>query len=414
MQTPQKNAPQSARRSSKQPQPQPQQHQGPKSEVHKSVQSDNDAYLVSGQEGDQTPSRKNRKPRKKSNARKNGVQSDVGEMIEIHTHATARTKHTPAKAIKSDAYAGPTFHQSPAASALPMPSFLSRSVPNSNPLVTVAAAADGTLDNSQAVNQDVAKELEDKRESTPLDWMFDAARQSKTTPNGINSTGRVQTPNSQSPAPRREDSEFPFAFDVPEESGSVYSTPLTHRLAASKSPQPVSADIRPMTEEQRRAKSDALKKALMNSPPPTELGPAFNENNPFNARSVQHASNPATPTYSTGYGQPQNNYFQYGQQWNNNHQQPQRPPSSGLRNVYDPGFRAPLSPPNTGQDSRISTTRSPQAQPARALNFGAIYGGSASRPQSEGNPIGHNSKPSLEQGLDDLKKALNMNFMGQA
>lgn len=411
MQTPQKNAPQSARRSTKQ--------HGPKSEVQKSVQSDNDAYLISGQEGDQTPSRKNRKPRKKSNARKNGVQSDIGEVNEYHgqrhvSHAD-KHKHTPARAIKSDAYAGPTFHQSPAASALPPPSFLSRSMPNGGPIGTIAENADSSPDNKKQV----AKELEEKRESTPLDWMFEAARQGANTPNALKT--QVVSPPAESPASRKEESDFPFELEGTGDDKSVYSTPLSQRFAASRTPQSISVGGQPLSDAERKAKTDALKKAIFNSPGSGEPEPeyAFNESNPFNAKNApvnppfppHHTSNPATPTYTNNYGPGQNNYFQYGPNSpsrNYNYQQA-RPPSSNLRNVYDPGFGAPLSPPNTVQDQRISTARSPQ--PARALNFGAIYGGSVSRPQSEGNPAGHNSKPSLEQGLDDLKKALNMNLL---
>lgn len=412
MQTPQKNAPQSARRSSKQ--------HGPKSEVHKSVQSDTDTYLVSGQEGDQTSSRKNRKPRKKSNARKNGVQSDVGEVNEHqgHRHASHgdKHKHTPGRAIKSDAYAGPTFHQSPAASALPPPSFLSRSVPTSKPISTIAEHADSSPDDKQ----EVFKELEEKREPTPLDWMFEAARQGKSTPNGV-AKGQLISPPAESPASRREESDFPFELEGTEDENSVYTTPLSQRFAASKTPQSISVGGQPLSDAERKVKTDALKQALLKSPDSGQLEPAFNDNNPFNAKnapasspfSPRHTSNPTTPSYVNGYGSGQNNYFQYGATSpgrNYNYQQTSRPPSSNLRNVYEPGFGAPLSPPNT-VDSRISTARSPQ--PSRALNFGAIYGGTASRPQSEGNPVGHNAKPSLEQGLDDLKKALNMNFLGQ-
>ena len=462
MHTPQKNAPQSARRSSKQ-------HHPPSDQ--KAAQSDNDAYLAAPLEGDLTPSRKKRQPRKKSNARKNGVQSDVGEFQEYqpgqrHASLPGKPKSTPAKAIKSDAYAGPTFHQSPAASAIPMPSFFSKSFPNSSAISTIAETTDGSSDAREKAGQ----AIEEKRDSTPLDWMFDAARQAKGTPNGA-SPARILSPLSGSPGPspdvRREEADFPFELEESDRKESPQSTPFSQRLAASRTPQSISEGGQSLTDEERRVKTAALKKALMNNASPeqaggqapsqalgqAQLGSPFKDENPFNARNPspsnnflpRHTSNPVALNYQNGYtGNHNNQYSQYippspnrnfsgGAQTNYNN----RPPSSSLRNVYDPypaGLPisppatepqstvppprvTPLSPPNTA-NQRISTARSPE-QPRRPLNFEAIYGAtSGSRSNSEGNATGynpnHNSKPSLEQGLDDLKKVLNMNFPGLA
>lgn len=423
MQTPQKNsAPQSVRKASKQHKPGTEQ---------KAAQSDNDVLLVIPPLADeeQTTPKRTKKSRKTSNARRNGIHSDIGEMAEYQGQRPNsqhdRIKKTPAKVI-SDAYAGPTFHQSPAASALPMPSFLSKSVPN-NAISTISETAGDTAE----VRKEAAKDIEEKRDSTPLDFLFDAARQARGTPSGA-SPARLLSPQNQSPATtpaaRREETDFPFEFER-EEPKSVYATPFSQRLAASRTPQSTSEGGQSLTEEERRAKTAALKKALLN-PSNDQLGPTFNDSNPFNAKNApvstnppRHASNPSTP-YTNGYYPSQNSYFQYGAQnsptrnfttaQNNN-----RPPSSGLRNVYNPMGTAPLSPPPTTMpEQRISTTRSPPVQPPRAaLNFGAIYGNSSqthSRPQSEGSQHGHNSKPSLEQGLDDLRKALNMSYLGQA
>lgn len=421
MQTPQKPAPQAARPSSK--------SQKPQTENQISAQSDNDAYLAASREGDQTPSKKNRKPRKKSNARKNGVQSDVGEVQEQDayrnvSHST-RPKNTPAKAIKSDAYAGPTFHQSPAASALPMPSFFSKSVPNATMVDTVVESTDGTSESKQEQHTSLAE----KRESTPLDWMFQAARQSRGTPNGT-SPARLLSPMSGSPAPspgpRKEEADFPFELDGVEDDKSTHPTPFSQRLAASRSPQSTSEGGQSLTDEERRAKTAALKKALMDSASPESSASPLKDDNPFNARNLpannyfppRHTSNPVTPTYQNGYNGGQNQYFQYmptSPNRNPSVQSSYRPPSSNLRNVYEPAFSVPMSPPSTAPAERVSTARSP-SQPQRQLNFGAIYGGTSgnSRPQSEGNPVRHNSKPSLEQGLDDLKKALNMEMLRRA
>lgn len=413
MHTPEKNAPQSARRSSKQ-------HAKLGTDNHQSVQSDNDAYLATPQEGDKTPSRKTRKARKQSNARRNGVQSDIGEFQEQENHLAGhagKLKNTPAKAIRSDAYAGPTFHQSPAASAIPMPSFMPRSLPNSSAVGTAAKSTDGSSD----VKQPAVPQLEEKRETTPLDWMFHAARQARGTPNDA-SPARIVSPQNQSPAPspgaRKEETDFPFELDGTDDNTSAYSTPFNQRLAASKTPQSGAEDSQAMTEEERQAKTAALKKALMNN---AQLGSPFNDNNPFNARNAppgnvfppRHASNPTTPAYHNGFAGGANN--PYFPQYNSTSpsrsittQATNRPPSSNLRNMYDPSSGVPsFSPPIAEQ--RISTAK-PSAPPQRQLNFGAIYG--QPRPASEGNPTGHNQKPSLERGLDDLRKVLNLTHLG--
>ncbi|KAJ9650634.1 hypothetical protein H2198_010072 [Neophaeococcomyces mojaviensis] len=416
MHTPQKDVPQSARRSSR--------HHRLRnnSDVQRNVQSDNDAYQAVAQEGDQTPSRKNRQPRKKSNAKRNGVQSDVGEagetMIPRPASHGERPKFTPAKNIKSDAYAGATFQQSPAASALPIPSFYSRSMPNNATISTIAE----TTDDSAELKDEDDKQPVAKKELTAIEKMLKAAedaRISQNTPNGA-SPARFLSPPSGSPASRSpgprdgEAADFPFEL---EDSPSIYSTPLTQRFAAERSPESTSQGGPTMSEAERRAKTAALKQALMKTPGSEDLGPAFNDANPFNARNIQprpdftprHTSNPVTPTYQNGYASGYNQYSPYqphSPSRNASAQTNSRPTSSSLRNIYDPN-NAPLSPPQTDTTQRISTTR-PTPPLARTHNFGAIYG-QTSRPASEGiSGAYHNSKPSLEKGLDDLRKALNV------
>lgn len=414
MHTPQKSQPQHHRASSKQQKIQP------RPDVQRNVQSDNDAYQTFTQDGDQTPSRKNKKSRKRSNAKKSGAQSDVGEIgephIPRHHGQTQRVKATPVKDLQDQAYAGPTFHQSPAPSALPMPSFYSRSVPTDPPVGSIAETTDGTFD----IKSEDKEEEGERRESTPLDFLFHAARQARGTPNGASPArlcSQSGSPAPRSPAVRDGDTDFPFEFDGVDESRSTSSTPFSQRLAASKTPKSTSEGGVPLTDEERQAKTAALKKALMPSVnEEVKLGPAFNDNNPFNARNApasspqRHTPSPSTPqqvnAYPTG---PNPQYFQYGSNSPTRNFTPQtnsRAASSNLRHVYSPDA-VPMSPPSTVPDRRVPAAQSPP--PRRQLNFEAIYG-AGPRPQSEGNPTGHNPKPSLEQGLDDLRRALNMNF----
>lgn len=414
MHTPQKDAPPSARRSSKH-------HKSHNyNDNQRSVQSDNDAYQAEPQEGDQTPSRKNRKPRKKSIAKRNGVQSDVGEMGDNMIPRPAshgdRPKATPVKNIKSDAYAGPTFHHSPAASALPIPPFYSRSMPIHAAISTIAEFTDGSTE----LKSEETTGVTTKKELTEIEKMLKAAedaRYSQNTPNGASPARFLSppfgSPAGRSPAPREgETADFPFEL---EDGASVYSTPLSQRFAAERDAQITTSGGLPITEEERRTKTAALKKALLADANQEQPGQPFNDANPFNARNAlpgqdftpRHTSNPATPTYQNGYTNNYNQYFPYQPPTPHRNNIPytnHRPTSSNLRNVYDPN-PAPLSPPQTDLPERTGIIR--PTSTSRPLNFGAIYG-QPSRPASEGNPMYHSSKPSLEQGLDDLRKALNM------
>lgn len=415
MQTPQKLQHQRPRASSKQ------QKSIPRPDLQRNVQSDNDVYQSLTQDGDQTPSRKNKKTRKKSNAKKSGAQSDVGEIgdahIPRHNNHIHRVKATPVKDLQDQAYAGPTFHQSPAPSALPMPSFYSRSVPNNPPASALVDSTDGAFDTKVKDKE----ELAEKRESTPLDFLFNAARQARTTPNGASPArlcSQSGSPGPRSPAVRDGDTDFPFEFDSVDESRSKTSTPFTQRLAATKTPKSTSEGGVSLTDEERLAKTAALKKALMPAASTEpKLEPAFNDN-PFNARnaptpsSQRYSTSPSTPQQLNAYpAGPNPQYFPYGSSSPSRNFTPQtatRTASSNLRHVYSPGA-VPMSPPSTAPDRRFMAAQSPP--PQRQLNFEAIYGqGPGPRPQSEGNPVGHNPKPSLEQGLDDLKKVLNMNL----
>ena len=93
----------------------------------------------------------------------------------------SRPNVTPVKA-----YAGPTFHASPAASSLPIPKFISRSVPNvdktsSLKVMMQQEAVDTTSesDNSPSLEKSQPTQENGAREASPLDIFFKADRDSK-------------------------------------------------------------------------------------------------------------------------------------------------------------------------------------------------------------------------------------------
>lgn len=99
--------------------------------------------------------------------------------------------NTPAK--KQMAYAGPTFHASPAASALPVPKFFSKSVPAATKPATMQARLDEDSDKSQSPPANAASAAAGvPREESPLDFFFKADREEKAM-----KSGGLLTPNSK-------------------------------------------------------------------------------------------------------------------------------------------------------------------------------------------------------------------------
>lgn len=345
---------------------------------------------------------------------------------------STRTQATPIK----QAYAGPTFHQSPAASALPIPSFYSRSVP---------AQAPNPIAEDPAESADVSPPGEGtptKRESTPLDFLFDAARQARGTPRGESPAARSgnqsipsRSPAGRSPAPR-DDSMFPFELDggsTPGEEGTPPLSTYKDRIASVKSAR-TTPDVA-LEEHERKAKSDALKKLLM-SQSPQKSPQALDPNNPFNARAPQPRprSGPNTPSSNSIQGGQPNQYFPNTNDNTGKHymlnNMPARPPSHLRYEAASDPEPAELSSDSAISPPRISTARRaanhtapeqqnpypqyagppPGVQPRQyPPMFNPYHGGPPPVPTNAPNPPGHRSKPSAQQLEDDLRRVLNLN-----
>jgi len=348
-----------------------------------------------------------------------------------------KTKATPIK----QAYAGPTFHQSPAASALPIPSFYSKSVPTASLMPTSDPPKNVPVDQSSTT----AAAMEDspsKRESTPLDFLFEAARQARGgTPCGASPNSRsgnisvpAGSPASRSPAPRDGDPLFPFELEgggIPGEDGSAFATPYKDRIEALRSTRPsASLGPRSMNENERKAKTEALKKLLMNSSnqhngihdaPRTE-----ETNNPFNARPppsfsnfeaprpshTRHISGPASPiymNYTTHKGSP--SYFNSVsyQMSAGPSQTPKRPPSSSLRNVY--GAVSDPEPAELSSDNAIMSPISTARRQTRQHQTPQDGYHSQDETVVHPNPTPiRPSKHTAQQLEDDLRRVLKLDL----
>jgi hypothetical protein len=340
-----------------------------------------------------------------------------------------RMKATPLK----QAYAGPTFHASPAASSLPMPSFLTKSSSKTNGEIsgqTERRRNDSKDSNSPPERPSSQDEVRD-REASPLEFLFQAARAAKTSQHADSPCTQSETDISHvraasnppiardqiSPANRSRnhnrhptdgsiDNMFPLEMDgssTPEMViGPAFATPYKDRMKALRSPNsPSNAPIHNLEEEQRKAKGDALKRFLMNPQPqrPASASARLREvSNPFDSPASapnyipqRHTSGPSTPvSYNSpngvnrvtqsAYAQypfPQQSFANYA----NGSPRP-RPPSSNLRREVTPMNPAVELPASQYQ---ISTRSTPRGTPAK-------------------------DKPAEANGMDDLRRILKLNL----
>jgi hypothetical protein len=148
---------------------------------HKSNQ---DSYAKNGAGGSGTESAS--KPRPKGKNRPKNVmtspRNDRNTPPLPSAKSTGPISSRPISTPSTAAYAGPTFHASPAPSALPIPSFFSKSVPESPSTKSVKSPKeDNRLTDTDSPTPPVARALADqtKREESPLDFFFKADREEK-------------------------------------------------------------------------------------------------------------------------------------------------------------------------------------------------------------------------------------------
>jgi hypothetical protein len=142
---------------------------------------------------------------------------------------TTRPISTPSAA----AYAGPTFHASPAPSALPIPSFYSKSVPDSpgiKGLPTQKEASSSGVDSPTPLSVKIAT-TQPQREESPLDFFFKADREEKARARSASSLHG--TPSESGPFPPPSDS--PLSKHDNASTGSQSGTRGTHFSGGSTS-----------------------------------------------------------------------------------------------------------------------------------------------------------------------------------
>lgn len=307
----------------------------------------------------------------------------------------------PISTPSTTAYAGTTFHASPAPSALPIPSFYSKSVPDS-PGVKGLKVKDASLSDSPtppvpASSTPSQQKTQGQREESPLDFFFKAHREEKARAKSASSsqsaatvTGPFKPPGqslrvSQTPPATgiqnhtgHNSNASPsaiFAMELDGEGsagspmGPAFSTPYAERINAARPRQ------QPSQEEQAALdRSEALKAYLFSGQPPSSSTPPAN---PF-------VANSASPQAQTSAAASQNSMAPLHHSKSAGF--PQRPHPNNFPFSYDPKppNHAPRSGRTSGLRQEVTPTRTPTKTPDR--NAGYSTSPTPSRTYGSANP----------------------------
>ena len=338
-------------------------------------------------------------------------------------------------------YAGPTFHASPAPSALPMPSFFSNSVPESDLEPTLELDDDSTEtdpDVETTPSKPKSRAPINERQSTPLDFLFKAAVEAKN-PNmqrGSEPDAKTRSPQTDSKVQRHQkgmtDGMFPFEMenhDTHPGIGPSFAPSYKDRMDALRSSSSPSQAPTDLDEEQRKAKTDALKNLLLNprpQRPPASTHMTYDQastrQRPSAGPNVPHFATPlrttSGPPASTSYGV--------------RHEQKQPMAGNGIRshspykqtNGHQPppqqsGLRQELSSPRAGNMASQGRTSSPlaynQSNPA-VQRVQQMNGTPTSQPFSPHSMPARQSPQSVDTKKmeDDLRKVLKLDGMSSS
>lgn len=332
-------------------------------------------------------------------------------------HRHTSSSHGPATTPQfkdSPHYAGPTFHASPAPSALPMPSFFSKSVPESDLAPALESENEGEPDIETTPSKPKSRPQHTSSEetSTPLDFLFKAAVEARNaqTQRSPEANPRTRSPQTDSKTiPQRNPNGvsggmFPLemeSIDSPNfQIGPSFATSYKDRMNALRSTNSPSQSPVGLDEGERKAKTEELKALLLNPRPqrPSSASPLVHSqangsvngrpnsgpNVPHFATPLRTTSGPPATVRSLPNGQKQpifgNGSHSYTQ---NAGPQPVRGQHSALRK------EVPTSSPGT--TGGISSE--PFASPYMAYNQ-PYFSGRCAPPPQYGSPIPYSTASS--------------------
>lgn len=295
-----------------------------------------------------------------------------------HRHTTSQPNvASPLQFKDSPHYAGPTFHASPAPSALPMPTFFSKSVPDSG--LSTSLELENELDEESAPeltpSKPKAASTRVSHDPSPLDFLFKAA---------IDARGKTQ----QSPevaskntlssdevkCGQRPDTSangiFSLELDGPERNTPTYLTPVSSykdKMNALTSGNNQHQAKTALDDAQRRVKTEELKHLLLNPRPqrPASASPQLKDPGHSYSYSVRQPVNPAQHA-SSGPPTPVSFNGIIGQDtmMASGKVNASKPPvQAAFQNHYQPAFRQTFSPyASPANAARTNNYRPPSTQ----------------------------------------------------
>ncbi|KAL2848472.1 hypothetical protein BJY01DRAFT_156357 [Aspergillus pseudoustus] len=234
-----------------------------------------------------------------------------------HRHTSSHpNNNTTISSLKDTHYAGPTFHASPAPSTLPIPSFISKSFPESDLAPTSEHDSDGFDADADFESTPSKPKLrpslsQDERQSTPLDFLFKAAVDARNRPSqqSPEPSPRVRSPQTDSKAiqQRKYNSDtsgmFPLEMGASDlrhsQIGPSFAPSYKDRMNALRSASSPSPNLQDLDEGERKAKTEALKTLLLNprpQRPSSVFHSSYNQEHPSHERP---GSNPMGPHFAT-------------------------------------------------------------------------------------------------------------------
>ncbi|KAL2067957.1 hypothetical protein VTL71DRAFT_16055 [Oculimacula yallundae] len=353
--------------------------------------------------------------------------------------SSSRPISTPSTA----AYAGSTFHASPAPSALPIPSFYSRSVPDSpgiKGLKSLKGAASPATDSTPTRTTPSADQL--RREESPLDLFFKADREERARsassarllagangpfPPPLESPRNTRTPPSHSSQNRARDSNrlsssgmFAMELDGDRASGTplgpAFSTPYAERINAARSGDQLdgASEQQPHHTQSSLDRSEALKAYLFSGQPPSAPNPAPPNSTPVYPAPESYQAPFAAPNGPRSAGLPnrsQNNGYSPGPDpriWNGPRTGGR---SSGLRQEVTP-TKTPTRTPD--RNHAYSNFPTPSRNGANAFNDGNGFNNQfASHTPPQASAFAPNAGDSSIKGMEDsLRRILKLDPVG--
>ena len=367
----------------------------------------------------------------------------------------------------SKAYAGPTFHASPAASSLPLPRFFSKSVPNVNKTVSLksnieqeASETASESEGSQHRDHSEQNSYRAVREESPLDIFFQADRREKARmgsstpeqkPNDRNIT-RQSLRSEASPSTNHLEPRHHSRHPTDSSIGGVFPLEMDGNVTSSKQQHPPQNQyshtdkLRPLSpsagieneqseEARRQAQTAALKNMLFspkfqqNAALPPEILSSSTQDSPSSPSKtprgrVTPSRNP--PPSSAGLASDESRAQRHATLLalahkqipnNNSPYTSPRPPSSGLRKEVvmppSPHLEADFGIPATPTPSRVHNKSTPTPTKHSSASHGMHTRSKGFEHQAmSGNTNAKNESSATKSIEDDLRRILKLDVLG--